>query len=131
MPNDFDDNNRVAIKYGVYTLVCEQLLTHLKEFAPLLHGQSDLSMEDIRARTDQVLRDILLQARVGGLCPAQFRLERGGFGFSPSRRPSRAPPETLAEFLDSGLQHLRPAGKHSICFFFSAERGLGGCQLLP
>jgi hypothetical protein len=66
---DFDGNESLVVKYGVYTLVCEQLLAHLQAFEPLLHQQSELGLDDVKNRVNQVLSDIL-SARPGSVTEA-------------------------------------------------------------
>ena len=103
---DFDGNESVAIKYGVYTLVCEQLLAHLEALRTPLRRQTQLSMEGIWARVEEALKEVL-EAQPGSVAEAA---ELVAFGLEGKHRALATVNRRIADVLALVADGIRDRG---------------------
>jgi len=103
---DFDGNDSVAIKYGVYTLVCEQLLARLEDLQVPLRRPTSLSMDGIWTKVDEALKDVL-EVQPGSLTEgveiAAFNLEGKCRALATVNRP-------IADVLSRVVDDVRACG---------------------
>jgi len=115
---DFDGNESVAIKYNVYTLVCEQLLPHMRKLERLLRGHSDLSMRDIHEWADGVLTYVFEKGRPSSVAEAA-RLAAGELGAKCDTLATVSQP--VADILSRVVANVRDRGA-DWCYRQAVER---------
>ena len=59
---DFDGNERVAIKYGAFTLCCNKLLAHHHDLTRRRRGESEFPRDKLWKHFDSVLHDLYASA---------------------------------------------------------------------